>query len=83
MAGNIRKLSFRNPLLHRPPPFPHPPKPPSQTDVVNLYIGSKQNILAMVGKADKPFNKGMKGTDQKLSPKVHKESVGGRPILTY
>jgi len=51
MAGNIRKLSFKNPLLHQkalvqkfaaspgPRPFPHPPKPPSHTDVVNLYIG--------------------------------------------
>jgi hypothetical protein len=49
MAGNIKKFSFRNPLLHQKalvqkpaaspaPPFPHPPKPPSQTDVVNLYI---------------------------------------------
>jgi hypothetical protein len=42
MAGNIRKLSFRNPLLHRPPPLPPPPKTSvtdGQTDVVNLYIG--------------------------------------------
>jgi hypothetical protein len=40
MAGNIIKLSFRNPLLHRPLPSPTPQNlRHRQTDVMNLYIG--------------------------------------------
>jgi hypothetical protein len=38
------QLQRGRPLLHRHPPFPHPPKPPSQTDVVNLYIGYRRLI---------------------------------------
>jgi hypothetical protein len=34
-----KAVAERSPADSPAPPFPHPPKPSSQTDVVNLYIG--------------------------------------------